>query len=436
MQNLGLDPRQEDDAAGGTATAVIARSAPALHAPEHASEKAVGAAPRLASLDGLRGVAALAVLVCHTLLTVPRLGELAYHSGTSTPGTWEWWLVETPLHVLWEGTGAVYVFFVLSGFVLALPFTRGAASTGGAAAGAPQPWRDPRLWRAYYPKRLARLYLPVWGAVALAATVWAFVPRPKTGSGWVDAMGAPVAWERIAGDLTLLFTDGLVVPPLWSLRWEMWFSLLLPLYLVLGLALPARLRAPGWAVWAAMAAVVVGGGFSNDGVLRDLPLFMLGVLLAAHREQLAAWAARLGAGARGQARSRWVWPGLLAVGITGLWLPWAFGTGTPAAHWAWSGAAVALVVVALHWGPAVRVLSGRAASWLGTVSFSLYLTHEPFVVAAYHLVGPPAAGGSLAALWVSMPLGLAASLAVAAAFHRIVERPSHRIARWLGRRFA
>ncbi len=412
--------------AGGTATAMLTRTAPIQQAPPSGSSTA----PRLASLDGLRGLAALVVLVCHTLLTVPRLGELAYHSGRSMPGTWEWWLVETPLHVAWEGTGAVYVFFVLSGFVLALPFTRPAA-----AGGAPR-WRDPRLWRSYYPKRLARLYLPVWGAVALAAAVWALVPRPKTGSGWVDAMGAPVTWEGIAGDVTLLFTDGLVVPPLWSLRWEMWFSLLLPLYLVLGLALPARLRAPRWAVWAAMGAVIVGGGFSHDGVLRDLPLFLLGVLLAAHREPLAAWAARLGAGARGQARSRWIWPGLLAVGLTGLWLPWPLGTDSPAAHWSWSAGAVALVVVALHWGPAVRVLSGRAASWLGTISFSLYLTHEPIVVAAYHLVGPPAAGGGLAALWVSMPLGLAASLAVAAVFQRIVERPSHRVARWLGRRFS
>ena len=409
----------------GAATAVLSRP---VAAPSPAPAGA--AAPRLASLDGLRGLASLVVLVCHTLLTVPRLGELAYHSGESAPGTWEWWLVETPLHVGWEGTGAVYVFFVLSGFVLALPFTRGAAAGPGRA------WRDPRLWRAYYPKRLARLCLPVWGAVALAVAVWALVPRPTTGSGWVDAMGAPVTWERIAGDLSLLFTDGLVIPPLWSLRWEMWFSLLLPLYLALGFALPARLRAPRWTVWAAMAAVIVGGAFSNDGVLRDLPLFMLGVILAAHREPLAAWAARLGAGPRGRARSRWVWPALLAVGVAGMWLPWAVGTGSPAAHWSWSAAALALVVVALHWGPAVRLLSGRAATWLGTISFSLYLTHEPIVVAAYHLVGPPAAGGGLSALWISMPLGLTGSLGVAAAFHRAVERPSHRVARWLGRRFA
>ncbi|GAB4099094.1 acyltransferase [Sinomonas halotolerans] len=380
-------------------------------------ETGTRAPARLESLDGLRGVAALVVLVCHLLLTVPQLGALAFHSGTPSAGTWEWWLVETPLHVAWEGTGAVYVFFVLSGFVLALPFTRDAGPRGWAQ------------WRAYYPKRLARLYLPVWGAVAFAALVWALIPRPETGSGWVDAMGAPVTWGRIAGDLTLLFTDGLVVPPLWSLRWEMWFSLLLPLYVALGIVLPARLRAPAWAPWLVVAALLALAAPSNDGVARCLPLFMLGVLLAAQQERLAVLAARVPAPA---------WPLVLAGGLAAMWLPWMWDPHASPSHLARAVGAVVLVVVAVHWAPAVRGLSGRLAGWLGTVSFSLYLTHEPIVVAAYHVAGP---GGTLeragipAGLWLSVPLGLAGSLAMAAVFHRAVERPSHRIAQWLGRRF-
>lgn len=385
-----------------------------------AREGTPGAPPssRLASLDGLRGVASLVVLVCHTLLTVPRLAETGFQSGSATPGSWEWWLVATPLHVLWEGTGAVYLFFVLSGFVLTLPFTKPAD-------------RLPS-WRSYYPKRLARLYLPVWAAVAFAAALWAVVPRPKTGSGWIDAMGAGVTPERILGDATLLFTDGLVVPPLWSLRWEMWFSLLLPAYVLVAVALhrAARVHWMPWAQWAAAAALIGVGTTTVNGFVRDLPLFLLGALLAAHREELAATVTRL---------PSWTMPALAALGVVGLWLPWVVGSGSPAAHISLSAAAVALVVVALHWRPAVRALSGRAAAWLGTVSFSLYLTHEPIVVAAYHLIGPllPARTPiGPAALWVSMPVGLVLSLAVAAAFHWMVERPSHRVAQWLGRRFA
>jgi peptidoglycan/LPS O-acetylase OafA/YrhL len=359
------------------------------------------------------------VLVCHTLLTVPRLAELAFHAGQPAPASWDWWLVATPLHIAWEGTGAVYVFFVLSGFVLALPFTRAAGK---------QP-----SWRSYYPKRFARLYLPVWAAVALAVAVWALVPRPKTGSGWIDAMGAAVTPERILGDATLLFTDGLVVPPLWSLRWEMWFSLLLPAYVLVSVGLhraASRAVWMRWAQWGTAVTLIVLGATTTNGVLRDLPLFLLGALLAAHREELASVAARLPA---------WALPVAASAGVMGMWLPWVVGPNSPAAHVALSAAAVLLVVVALHWGPAVRALSGRAAAWLGTISFSLYLTHEPIVVAAYHLIGPlmPAQTPvGPAALWVSMPVGLVVSLIVAAAFHRMVERPSHRVAQWLGRRFA
>ncbi len=53
------------------------------------------------------------------------------------------------------------VFFVLSGLVVALPALRKGFS-----------------WRAYYPARLARLYLPIWGSLALAAALVLLIPRP------------------------------------------------------------------------------------------------------------------------------------------------------------------------------------------------------------------------------------------------------------------
>lgn len=49
------------------------------------------------------------------------------------------------------GQAAVLVFFVLSGFVLSRPFLA----------------EPPSGWRGYYPRRLLRLYLPVWGALLL-----------------------------------------------------------------------------------------------------------------------------------------------------------------------------------------------------------------------------------------------------------------------------
>ncbi len=74
-------------------------------------------APKLDSLIGLRGVAAMAVVISHIINTAPALVH---------PGLWSvaWWFSYTPINLLWDGDESVLLFFVLSGFVLARPFTR------------------------------------------------------------------------------------------------------------------------------------------------------------------------------------------------------------------------------------------------------------------------------------------------------------------------
>ncbi len=76
---------------------------------------------RWKGLDGLRGLAAIVVVLHHSLLTSPSLA-LAYFGGPKAPvGSPSWLLTYTPLHLVWAGPEAVLVFFVLSGFVLTLP---------------------------------------------------------------------------------------------------------------------------------------------------------------------------------------------------------------------------------------------------------------------------------------------------------------------------
>jgi len=112
---------------------------------------------RYPSLDGLRGVCALVVVVYHCLLVVPALSIPADGSAPSaaaSSATWSpvWWLYRTPLRALWAGPEAVLIFFVISGFVLCLPLARSPV----------------RQWATYYLRRFCRLYLPVWGAVGFA----------------------------------------------------------------------------------------------------------------------------------------------------------------------------------------------------------------------------------------------------------------------------
>jgi peptidoglycan/LPS O-acetylase OafA/YrhL len=67
----------------------------------------------------------------------------------------------------------------------------------------------------------------------------------------------------------------------------------------------------------------------------------------------------------------------------------------------------------------------RAVAWIGHRSFSLYLVHEPFIVTTAVLLGRRA--NPVVVLAISLPV----SLVVAAAFYRIVEHPSHRVAKWI-----
>jgi peptidoglycan/LPS O-acetylase OafA/YrhL len=64
---------------------------------------------RLRSLDGLRGLAALIVVIHHSLLVVP--GLAAPYFGQSTQSSIQELLAYSPLHLLWAGTEAVFLFF-------------------------------------------------------------------------------------------------------------------------------------------------------------------------------------------------------------------------------------------------------------------------------------------------------------------------------------
>lgn len=166
----------------------------------------VRSAARYTALDGLRGLAAFVVLMHHCFLVSPLVRSAVQSAALGQVEPWVWWATFTPLHLFWAGGEAVFVFFILSGFVLALPFIGDATPS----------------WGAYWPKRFIRIYLPVWASLifALGAT-WAFprIAGPEL-SRWVNEHAeAP----NILRDALLLLGTGNLNSPLWSLQWEMFF---------------------------------------------------------------------------------------------------------------------------------------------------------------------------------------------------------------------
>ena len=182
---------------------------------------------RVRSLDGLRGFAALGVVFCHVLLSSPSYYRWADNGS---------WLHRSPLTILWSGQEMVVIFFVLSGDVLALPAVKLA-------------WR----WfdRSYYPRRLLRLYLPVWGALVFAGVLHLLVTRNAvTGATpWLNSHAILLSLHDGIATAGLLQDSWLhgtseYTSVLWSLEYEVVFSLALPLILIVPILTRRHPRKP------------------------------------------------------------------------------------------------------------------------------------------------------------------------------------------------
>ena len=317
------------------------------------------------------------------------------------------WLLYSPLHIVWAGTEAVYVFFVLSGMVLARSVISNPLFS----------------WAAYFPSRLIRLYLPVAAAVVLAAASTAIVPRLGDVSSWVSFHPAEYTPVTFAKDVVLIGGTSNVVTPLWSLQWEVLFSLLLPLFMIV-----ARGRWLGLTIAISLALAAYG---YETGVLfvAFMPMFAIGVALAQQWDRVET----VFVGITSKRGGRVVWPIILTFSVLMLCSYWLFypsvenGLLFTYTRPVILAGAVLLVVGAALWDPLRRALSSRPIQWLGMISFSLYLVHDPIIVALAYLFE-----GSR---WI-VPVGVVVSVVVAIGFFLAIERPSHRLSRSLRRSIA
>ena len=332
------------------------------------------------ALDGVRGIAASVVLIHHLILAAVPALALNYSTGSKAN-----LLAGTPLQVFWAGPAAVLVFFVLSGYVLSLAAARG------------RPFEP----RGYYPSRLLRLYVPVWGAMILAALLHIAISRHAIhgASWWLNAHDQPFGLRSTLHSAALYHSGNDYTSVLWSLRWEVAFSLLLPLYLYLG----AR-----WGIAGSFVAIALVAVSGSHALVHYLPVFFLGVAVAFNQSRLPTIgrAGSIGIAvliACGLTADRWV-------GHTAISRP------------VMAIAALAAVCLPLCSAPVNALLTRRIPAWLGSRSFSLYLVHEPILVATAFALHSPTL--PLLAV-VAVPL----ALAMTEAFYRVVERPGHALAR-------
>lgn len=363
------------------------------------------AADRHCSLEAIRGLACLMVVALHAFgMFLPGLidGEGA---------GWQVAVRGSPLRLLYDGELAVFLFFVLSGRVLAAPFRRDIANPAGLALGRVVRFLPPALLAAGLGFAVARLVgAQVDAAGAMLGHGWltgALPPHPTAAAlladGTVNALLLGYRelspWTPLLGDRVAL-SDTSLDPPLWTLSLEMLGSALL-----LALAWCER-HAPRLARPLFAFAVLI--------TLRSpLLCFLVGYRLATRPPRTGPALALAGLGL-----ALYLAGAPLAEAIEAARLPMLPGleSGMTLSGW------VAMLIFPLLLSPPVmRLLDRPALGLLGALSFPLYLVHWPMLAGAGALVMQGTAGtiGAMAAGALAILAGLAASAALLVPFMRI-----------------
>jgi peptidoglycan/LPS O-acetylase OafA/YrhL len=354
---------------------------------------------RVLGLDGIRGLAALFVVLNHIF-------ERAWagYPGANHAPFWAAWLI--------NGRAAVAIFIALSGFSLGL---------GPARSG----WKFKSI-ATYAHRRAWRILPPYWAALGFSLVMtWYVLAQPHVR---VPNGKSAVVYGLLVQDV---FGAGSPNRAFWSIAIEAQLYFLLPLLLLL-----VR-RVNATAMVGLVAAIVVTIGvlgphvalmntalvkFTPDlAVLFAVGLLASGIVTAGERTRSRPWA--------GCALAAAV-PAIVLMVVRGsVWsnqnLFWL--------DLAWAPAIGCFLTAVATSRPrfVVRFLNSRMPRSLGSCSYSLYLTHEPIVVAvSFGLVrGRVTAGTPM--FFVLVAILLPITWCFARMFAAVFELPFQRHRGWI-----
>lgn len=355
---------------------------------------------RLASLDGLRGFAAVATMVYHAILCwdVSAVGRVLYvpiHA-ISNPHD----LLAKLLLIVFNGEAAVVVFFVLSGAVLAASLER----EGGFG---------PRIAVSFVIRRLLRIY-----PVLVVCVVGYFLI--------INALNLtfPDIYKRSFTHDDLIRNALLTAITMHGATWTLQVEVLAVPFILAAFAMSRLWDATGLVFALAYAALA----YDNSWITFGLPLihavlfsFALGFIVPCRGMQ--TFAAQFG---------RHAWIGFAA----GLLLARHVVPHASVASAFVQGMFAFLLVAALYHAPASpRVLTSPAALALGRISYSFYLWNVPVM----NVLIPPllilvGAGASARFLELGALLSVATFVVTLPLAHwseRYIERPPIRLSRRL-----
>jgi peptidoglycan/LPS O-acetylase OafA/YrhL len=385
---------------------------------------------KLQYIEGLRGLAAGQVVLLHYcsafLPVMAHLPGPAHYS-------WEITLRHSPLYLLIDGYSAVYLFFIMSGFVLAPSFLRSEKSF-------------PQL--AF--KRFLRLFIPVFAAFSVALALLLLMPNAKTvastlsHSSWLGAQAHNLLTVKsLISDILLnsmlIGYDGsslfnylpnaprFLAPtaisqalnsPAWTLHVEFWGSML-----VLALALLRRFIGGAWFSVIFVFVALMAGTSHYSLFLFGFLLYQLHGTLLNQRHIIVTYfgAALVLLGSYICVNKDVTAVGLVLVSLRDITLLSA----QPDFHWQSQVGAMLIFSGVMLNSPLRGCLTGLITQWMGRVSFSVYLLHFPILLTLGCMVFALFAPSSYAlACTAAAVVGIGTTYAAAVIFEKSIDRPA------------
>ena len=328
----------------------------------------------------------------------------------------------TPLHTLWAGEEAVILFFILSGFVLSMPFLNSKEF----------------ILNNYLIKRFCRIYLPYIFVMFISTCLMIFM-SPYNGmpnmTDWFNwRWSHKPTLESIASYIFMLGYDySNVNGPAWSLVHELRISIIFPL-IMLFVVKPNTKKAIIISLSIITFACTLLYGISSlipekisivflinsfGDTLFYSVFFIIGALFAKYRENFKSLVYK----ASIKKKTILIMIALVLLNLNDM-LP--FLRGLPKiTDLSIIPSVIIMFLFAFYDRKTKAFLSKPAFVWLGKISYSLYLTHMVVMTVVIYTLG------SLIPIYISLATVPFISLLVAAIINRFVELPSQSLGKRL-----
>ncbi len=357
-------------------------------------------------LDGLRGICCLLVVIDHCIVTFKP--DLRWTGLDGIGGLIRRIVQLSPLNIMYNGSVSVYIFFILSGYVLSIKYFK---------------HKDSKIILDGVIKRIPRLMLPVLASMLFMYFVYSL------SNIFLSSGHSVSAWQYLYESLVLVpFThDPLTNYPLWTISYELFGSLIvfctlslfgsfryrMFAYLVIFLYFYVNVQYYYLFVFGLFLCDLHSNGMLKLGVKTRILMFILGLFLTTTpmpRDGVENYAGMFS-----------YLKALSSLDYLQVYRTLAM-TGT-----------MMLFTSLLGTRTAEITLSSKPLKFLGSISFPLYLTHVCILTTVYHGFAS-GADTDILTFFVLSITSILASFFIAFWFERLIDKPSIKLASKISKR--